>query len=278
MAIKVQDHLGNKFKSIREMALFHGKDPTKIAIYLKKGMTPKEALFHKNNQHYKPVKDHLGNYYINLREMCKAYNVLPATFKYRTKIKGLSIKEALEDCVFENNKGKRFKTYKALAEYYDIPYQQVINNNAKNKNLLEKSKKNQYKTNIDHLGNKYSSFEEMCKNYKQNPSTVIKRLYRKIPLKNALLGTVVDHKGNYYHSIKSMLKEYTIPYITYKTQINQDYTLEEILEGKEVDIYGNRFKTLKELCNYHNLDYQKYRYYKHTNNTKKIEELYNKNQ
>lgn len=37
MAIKVQDHLGNKFKSIREMALFHGKDPTKVAINLKKG-------------------------------------------------------------------------------------------------------------------------------------------------------------------------------------------------------------------------------------------------
>lgn len=75
-----------------------------------------------------------------------------------------------------------------------------------------------------------------------------------------------------------MLKEYNIPYITYKTQINQDYTLEEILEGKEIDIYGNRFKTLKELCKFHNLDYQKYRYYKHTDNTKKIEELYNKNQ
>lgn len=34
MAIKVQDHLGNKFKSIREMALFHGKDPTKVTINL----------------------------------------------------------------------------------------------------------------------------------------------------------------------------------------------------------------------------------------------------
>ena len=68
MAIKVQDHLGNRFKSIREMALFHGKDPTKVAINLRKGMTPEEALFHKNNQHYKPVKDHLGNYYINVTE------------------------------------------------------------------------------------------------------------------------------------------------------------------------------------------------------------------
>ena len=278
MAIKVQDHLGNKFKSIREMALFHGKDPTKVAINLRKGMTPEEALFHKNNQHYKPVKDHLGNYYINASEMCKAYNILPATFRYRTKIKGFTLKEALDDCVFEDSKGKRFKTYKALAAYYDIPYPKVIDNNSKNKNLLEKSKKNQYKTNIDHLGNKYSSFEEMCKHYNQNPSTVIKRLYRKIPLKNALLGSVVDHKGNHYLNLKSMLKEYNIPYITYKAQINKNYTLEEIIEGKEVDIYGKRFKTLKDLCNYHNLNYQKYRYYKSMNNTKKIKELYNKNQ
>lgn len=133
MAIKVQDHLGNRFKSIREMALFHGKDPTKVAVNLRKGMTPEEALFHKNNQHYKPVKDHLGNYYINISEMCKAYNILPATFRYRTKIKGFTLKEALDDCVFEDNKGKRFKTYKALAEYYDIPYQKVIDNNSKNK-------------------------------------------------------------------------------------------------------------------------------------------------
>lgn len=277
MAIKVQDHLGNRFKSIREMALFHGKDPTKVATNIRKGMTPEEALFHKLNQHFKPVKDHLNNYYINLSEMCNAYNVLPATFRYRTKVKGLSVKEALEDCIFENNKGKRFKTYKALAEYYDIPYQQVIKRNANNENLIQGSKYNKYKTNIDHLDNKYNSFEEMCEHYKQNPNTVIKRLYRKIPLKNALLGTVVDHKGNYYHSLKSMLKEYNIPYITYKTQINQDYTLEEILEGKEVDIYGKRFKSLKELCNYHNIDYQKYRYYKYTNNTEKIKELYNKN-
>lgn len=276
MAIKVQDHLGNRFKSIREMALFHRKDPTKVAINLRKGMTPEEALFHKNNQHYKPVKDHLGNYYINVTEMCKAYNILPATFRYRTKIKGYTIKEALDDCVFENSKGKRFKTYKALAEYYDIPYQKVIDNNSKNKNLLEKSKTNQYKTNIDHLGNKYKNFEEMCKHYNQNPNTVIKRLYRKIPLKNALLGSVIDHKGNHYHNLKAMLKKYNIPYITYKTQINKGFTLEEIIEGKEVDIYGKRFKTLKELCNYHNIDYQKYRYYKYTNNTEKIKELYNK--
>ena len=210
--------------------------------------------------------------------MCKAYNILPATFRYRTKIKGFTLKEALDDCVFEDNKGKRFKTYKALAEYYDIPYQKVIDNNSKNKNLLEKSKTNQYKTNIDHLGNKYNSFEDMCKHYNQNPSTVIKKLYRKIPLKNALLGTVVDHKGNHYHNLKSMLKEYNIPYITYKTQINKGFTLEEIIEGKEVDIYGNRFKTLKDLCKFHNIDYQKYRYYKSMNNNKKIKELYNKNQ
>ena len=233
MAIKVQDHLGNRFKSIREMALFHEKDPTKVAINLRKGMTPEEALFHKNNQHYKPVKDHLGNYYINVTEMCKAYNILPATFRYRTQIKGFTLKEALDDCVFEDNKGKRFKTYKALAEYYHIPYQKVIDNNSKNKNLLEKSKTNQYKTNIDHLGNKYKNFEELCKHYKQNPS---------------------------------------------KTQINKGFTLEEIIEGKEVDIYGNRFKTLKDLCKFHNIDYQKYRYYKSTNNIKKIKELYNKNQ
>lgn len=278
MAVKVQDHLGNRFKSIREMALFHGKDPTKVATNIRKGMTPEEALFHKNNQHYKPVKDHLGNYYINVTEMCKAYNILPATFRYRTKIKGYTIKEALDDCVFEDNKGKRFKTYKALAEYYDIPYQKVIDNNSKNKNLLEKSKTNQYKTNIDHLGNKYKNFEELCKHYKQNPSTVIKRLYRKIPLKNALLGIVVDHKGNHYHNLKSMLKEYNIPYITYKTQINKGFTLEEIIEGKEIDIYGKRFKSLKELCNYHNIDYQKYRYYKSMNNTEKIKKLYDKNQ
>lgn len=210
--------------------------------------------------------------------MCKAYNILPATFRYRTKIKGYTIKEALDDCIFENSKGKRFKTYKALAEYYDIPYQKVIDNNSKNKNLLEQSKTNQYKTNIDHLGNKYNSFEEMCKHYNQNPSTVIKRLYRKIPLKKALLGTVIDHKGNYYHNLKAMLKSYNIPYITYKTQINKGFTLEEIIEGKEVDIYGNRFKTLKDLCKFHNIDYQKYRYYKSMNNTKKINELYNKNQ
>lgn len=278
MAIKVQDHLGNRFKSIREMALFHGKDPNIVATNLRKGMSSEEALFDKKNTHFHPVKDHLGNYYINVSEMCKTYNVLPATFRYRTKIKGLSVKEALDDCVFENSKGKRFKTYKALAEYYDIPYQKVIDNNAKNKNLLEKSTKNQYKTNIDHLGNKYSSFEDMCKHYNQNPSTVIKRLYRKIPLKNALLGTIVDHKGNHYHNLKSMLKEYNIPYITYKTQINKGFTLEEIIDGKEVDIYGNRFKTLKELCKFHNIDYQKYRYYKHMNNTKKIKELYDKNQ
>ena len=73
MAIKVQDHLGNKFKSIREMALFHGKDPTKVANNLKKGMTPEQALFHKKNTHFKPVKDHLGNYYIFLINLYNNY-------------------------------------------------------------------------------------------------------------------------------------------------------------------------------------------------------------
>ena len=111
MAIKVQDHLGNRFKSIREMALFHGKDPTKVAVNLRKGMTPEEALFHKNNQHYKPVKDHLGNYYINISEMCKAYNIDYNTFINRYK-KGMSLKDALTKPVAPKGKRKRPETKK----------------------------------------------------------------------------------------------------------------------------------------------------------------------
>lgn len=106
-------------------------------------------------------------------------------------------------------------------------------------------------------GKTYNTFQELCKAYDINSSTVRSRLRYGLSLKEALtLKTkadskqikssgnkrltvdekiklrlqVVDHKGNRFNSLKEMLKHYKITEQAYRKRYKDDWTLEEILE------------------------------------------------
>ncbi|SCY10850.1 hypothetical protein [Butyrivibrio sp. INlla14] len=91
-----EDHLGNKYCSIRDMCLVYGISPEtytrRINVY---HMTVEEALT-------RPVKhnggircqDHNGKYYRSRTQMCKSYGIDRKLFEYRIS-NGWSLEDAL---------------------------------------------------------------------------------------------------------------------------------------------------------------------------------------
>lgn len=82
------DHLGNMYKSERNMCAAYEIDPSTFRHRISTGMRIEEALAH--NKTY----DHKGIAYKSELEMCKAYKIDNGTFRYRRR-EGFSVEEAL---------------------------------------------------------------------------------------------------------------------------------------------------------------------------------------
>lgn len=108
-----QDHKGNIYPSYVLMCEAYGKDYSIYEKRIKKGYTLERALTqeirkvksdnsktHKNKLnpaggHPKRVQDHKGKEYVSITKMCKAYKVIPSTYKARLE-RGWNQKDALE--------------------------------------------------------------------------------------------------------------------------------------------------------------------------------------
>lgn len=75
----ITDHLGNTYKSIKEMCNAYNIHPNTYQGRLKRGWTKEEALLDKK------ITDHLGNGYKSIKEMCEAYNISYDTYLFRIR-------------------------------------------------------------------------------------------------------------------------------------------------------------------------------------------------
>ena len=122
------DHLGNSFKTQKEMCEYWGIGTNAYQQRIKKGFTTEEALttpLRKGVASRFHVRDHLDNVYSSLKEMLKFYDV--SWFTYNKCIKnGESLEYILTNPEFKKHRtvkdhlGNEFSTVTQMCEYYHI--------------------------------------------------------------------------------------------------------------------------------------------------------------
>lgn len=125
------DHLGNEFKSIKEMCKHWNTTYNNLNIRLRRGWSLKDALEQpiKDIHAGKYVEDHLGNKFNTYKEMCEYWGIKYHVFKYR--IQNWDLQRALEtpirekdsSLVVKDHLGNRFKNKREMCEYWGISHE-----------------------------------------------------------------------------------------------------------------------------------------------------------
>ncbi|ADL36337.1 hypothetical protein bpr_II400 (plasmid) [Butyrivibrio proteoclasticus B316] len=123
--LKVKDHLGNEYLSIKEMAKAY-KIPLKCLEYrLRNKMPLEEALMlpvDHGNAGSKPCKDHLGNEFKSMVAMARYYGKSPKAISACIKSGGNLKKLLAEDRIAEytDHLGNIFASKSAMLKHYQI--------------------------------------------------------------------------------------------------------------------------------------------------------------
>ena len=195
----IDDHLGNHYSSLSEMAKQYGIDPGTLRNRIDHGWSIKDALtkpVQRNVSKLSIIKDHLGNEYKSMNDMCKHYNIVEKTFVGRIG-RGMSLEDALT---------KPIDTSKS--SYIECK---------------------------DHLGNEYKSLSAMCRAYGITVSLYRARLKSGWDLETALTVSKTrkvckDHLGNEFASIAEMLEYWGVNRSTYYKLLSSGKKFKEIAE------------------------------------------------
>lgn len=232
------------------------------------------------------VTDHKGNKYNNVVEMCRAYNISKITYYKRVK-NGWSMGKALETPVRRWNSipsvdhlGQEFENTKSMCEHWEIAvntyYKYLSEGYSIEEILTGKARKQRKRKLYDHLGNRYETVKDMCKQWRISDSyyfrgrsegrsledILTKRKQDRV--KESIPEIVTDHKGNKFSSLKSMLDFYNVGEMQYYIRKAKGWDLEDILflprltsykngDGVIVDHEGNVYSSLKAMCTYYNI-------------------------
>lgn len=164
------DDNGNIYSSLNELARAYNINKTVIRSRLELGWTLSEILKKPSKiKHGSNVKDHLGNKYKTRKEMLDHYGVSEMTFKHRKKLG-----HDLETCL--SNKNLHIKEY------------------------------------VDHLENKFDTFNDLREYYFQNHATLFNRLHKQqLPIKDAVMKIAKNQYNKFkYKIIKQIDPNYCI--------------------------------------------------------------------
>lgn len=282
----VYDHLGNSFKTLKELLAAHNISQSAYYKRRSRGMTLQEILDKEILDRH--VVDHLGNTYESLIKMCEHYNIKKDTYKHRLKI-GLSVEEALtlekrkvrRKKTIEDHKGNKFETIIDMCKYWGISVDLYRSRRAYGWSLrdaLEVHDKLR-KESVDHLGNKYKSIDDMCRYWGIKPSTYQSRIRYGYTLQEALETPVIvrdknkvinkiekpkkvtsdivyDHLGKEFNTSKEMCEYWGISVGAYKSRIKRGWSVKDALtkpiipKDGAVDHKGNKFKSKAAMCTY----------------------------
>ena len=140
----MEDHLGNKFKTVSKMCEFHGINRATFYARIKRGCTIEEALNpitegtpykgFKGGREFekKPCVDHLGNNFGSISDMCEHYGITYQVFRHRQYL-GWELKNILTRPIGKtrigkqivDHKGKTYKSLTDLAKSYNISYSKL---------------------------------------------------------------------------------------------------------------------------------------------------------
>lgn len=196
---KRTDHLGNVYKTIKDMCAAYGISYDTYRKRLEFGHNKEKALTLscKNEK----ITDHKGTEYSSIDDMCRNYGVSSETYRRRLMY-GEGKEEALTSCIKSTSR-------------VDI----------------------QRRT--DHLGNVYPSIKDMCNAYNVSVYVYNKRIKRGMTKEQALDSKTVRRKQETRHSrealkrgfssVNKMCAAYGISANTYYKRLGQGYTVDEVL-------------------------------------------------
>lgn len=118
--VKVTDHLGNEYNSIKEMCEYYGITDDVYRTRMRRKWTLERILTTPTK-----TKDHLGNVFNSIAEMCEAYGIIRTTYFKRIK-QGWTVEEALttplkqDTLKVKDAYGNEFANAKKMYEFYGI--------------------------------------------------------------------------------------------------------------------------------------------------------------
>ena len=145
--------------------------------------------------------------------------------------------------VWVDHKGRKFKTRKAMCEFWGIEpstfsYRMKIGHPLEFALTASAHEKGRGKLVEDHMGNKFNSVKEMIEYWGvSTPFLLYLRKKKGFSLEECLTGIkhpVYDHKGNKFKSVKDMTWYYQVSTKTFYSRRGRGWTLEECLLGKVV--------------------------------------------
>ena len=197
------DHLGNVFKSKKEMCKFYNITANGYDQRIKKGMSKEEALTTKKAtcSDKEDRTDHLGQLFDSLNQMCEHWGI--GKNKYLNRIRSGWSKE------------------KALTSKEDMSVRADLEDRT------------------DHLGQVFDSLNQMCEHWGVNPRTYKNRIRRgkwtkekALTYSNQSITKIedrTDHLGNIFETQGEMCKEYNIDHNTYLGRLRDYHSKEEAL-------------------------------------------------
>jgi hypothetical protein len=244
-----------------------------FTVRINKGWSLEKALTSEVIYGYGAV-DHLGNKWRTKSEMLKHYGLTFASFRFRINA-GWSLKDALitKKCEKTANAikcidhlGNEFNSMTAMCRYYNVSYkafrERIRSGRSLEQALTDESKSNGYrKRPVDHLGNKYYSYEEMCLAYNISTGTFRARINRGWDLEDALTKPVecqgkngkkcVDHTGREFDSLYEMCYYNDTTVSRCMSRLHKGQTMEQALSIHKVkDHNGKEFNSLGQMAVY----------------------------
>lgn len=207
--LKYDDGLGNTFKNIGDMCKFHQVSTTTYRLKTRAGLSPREIFSNVSRKGLRtkftvPCKDHLGNEYHTTRAMCEAWNIDYDLYLARLR-NGFSVQKALEkltpsdkDAALYNGlvdmNGVKYKTLTAMCQAWGISvkcfvgriergwsFEEALSIPADTSNPVKRHSRVS-----DHVGNKFTSVNAMCKYWDVNLGTYKYRVKHGLSVEEAL--------------------------------------------------------------------------------------------
>lgn len=207
--LKYDDGLGNTFKNIGDMCKFHQVSTTTYRLKTRAGLSPREIFSNVSRKGLRtkftvPCKDHLGNEYPTTRAMCEAWNIDYDLYLARLR-NGFSVQKALEkltprdkDAALYNGlvdmNGVKYKTLTAMCQAWGISvkcfvgriergwsFEEALSIPADTSNPVKRHSRVS-----DHVGNKFTSVNAMCKYWDVNLGTYKYRVKHGLFVEEAL--------------------------------------------------------------------------------------------
>ena len=259
---KATDHLGNEYRTQKEMCGHYGIGVSTYNARVKRGLSKEEALSDKKfARSGHRCTDHKGNRFRSEEEMGRHYGISASAYRYRIK-NGWTLEEALTTPMHRNKPhrggksytdplGNIFPTKKAMAEYHGTNGDALAKHLRKGwtleealglkKHISERKIPERYAvTGPD--GKKYRSESEMCRLngisegcYRERKHSGKKgmdllkkeKMYHYVSEKER-----TDHLGNTYNSMRDMCKAYGIDINTYCRRREKGLSVKDALTQK----------------------------------------------